>query len=230
MTDADRSGTTVGASPGNSRISISLDYSRSWGWWEHSECIVCHPTISPITQDIKLMIRSFLQMTSVKADGGSVVNYSNRFTLTGMTGTFTPDVITALGTVTGTTGPPTQLIAAAGGTAVASAGDQFGIPYNQQTGLTKYAPMQPLPPHTITQQNTSPLWPTSSVPIATTYLPIPSVQTTITQAATWVFTSHPNTVCTLVDYVKSKLLILIKAAAQSQPTGDMQKFLNRWKD
>jgi hypothetical protein len=136
-------------------------------------------------------------MTSVKADGGSVINYSNRFTLTGMTGAFTTDVTTALGTVTGTTGPPRQLIAAAGG--AQAAGNEYGIPYNQQTGLTKYAPMQPLPPHTITQQNTSPLWPTSSVSIATTFLPIPIVQTTITQGATWVFTSHQNTVCSLVQ-------------------------------
>ncbi len=137
-------------------------------------------------------------MTSVKADGGSVINYSSRFTLTGMTGTFTADVTTALGTVTGTTGPPTQLIAAAGGAADASAaGGQFGIPYNQQTGLTRYAPMQPLPPHTITEQNTSPLWPTSSVSIATTFLPIPSIQTTVTQNPTYAFTSHENTVSTL---------------------------------
>jgi hypothetical protein len=152
------------------------------------------------------MVRSFLQMTSVKADGGSVINYSSRFTLTGMTGTFTPDVVTALASVSGTTGPPTQLIAAAGGAQVAS-GDEYGIPYNQQTGLTKYAPMQPLPPHTITQQNTSPLWPTSSVSIATTFLPIPSVQTTITQGATWVFSSHQNTVSSLVQCMESSPLI-----------------------
>jgi len=167
-----------------------------------------HPPRLPMLQDIKLMVHSFLQMTSVKADGGSVINYSSRFTLTDMTGTFTQDVITALGAVTGTTGPPTQLIAAAGG-AASAAGDEYDIPYNQQTGLTKYAPMQPLPPHTITQQNTSPLWPTSSVPIATTFLPIPSVQTTITQGATWVFTSHQNTVRSLAQCMESNLLILI---------------------
>jgi hypothetical protein len=165
-----------------------------------------YPTPSPILQDIRLIVRSFLQMTSVNADGGSVINYSSRFTLTGMTGTFTQDVTTALETVTGTTGPPTQLIAAAG---AQSAGGEYGIPYNQQTGLTKYAPMQPLPPHTITQQNTSPLWPTSSVSIATTFLPIPSVQTTITQGATWVFSSHQNTVSSLVQCMESSPLISV---------------------
>jgi hypothetical protein len=144
------------------------------------------------------MVSSFLQMTSVKADGGSVINYSSRFTLTNMVGTFTADVITALGTVTGTAGPPTQLVAAAGAPADGTGADgQFGIPYNEQTGLTKYAPMQPLPPTSITQQNTSPLWPTSSEPIATTFLPIPSIQTTITQNPTYAFTSHENTVFSL---------------------------------
>jgi hypothetical protein len=138
-------------------------------------------------------------MTSTKTDGGSVINYSSRFTLTGMQGTFAPDINNALKTVTGTAGPPTVLQAAARAAArAAAAGDNYGIPYNQQTGLTKYAPMQPLPPHTITAQNTSPLWPTSSVVIATTPLPIPTVQTTVTQAGTWVFTSHPNTVCSLI--------------------------------
>ena len=147
-------------------------------------------------------------MTSVKADGGSVINYSSRFTLTGMTGTFTPDVVTALASVSGTTGPPTQLIPAARGRQVAP-NDEYDIPYNQQTGLIKYAPMQPLPPHTITQQNTSPLWPTSSVSIATTFLPIPSVQTTITQGVTWAFSSHQNTVSSLVQCMESSLLISV---------------------
>lgn len=167
-----------------------------------------HPTHSPISQNIKLMIRSFLQMTSVNTNGGSVINYSSRFTLTGMTGTFAADVVTALASVSGTAGPPTQNIPAAGAQGASSSGDgEFGIPYNQQTGLTKYAPMQPLPPTSITQQNTSPLWPTSSVPIATTFLPIPSVQTTITQAGTYVFTSHQNTVCSLVECMVNNLLI-----------------------
>jgi hypothetical protein len=113
-----------------------------------------------------------------------------------MAGTLPSDVVTALESVTGTTGPPRQIIAAV--RAPQGAGE-FGIPYNQQTGLTRYAPMQPLPPTSITAQNTSPLWPTSSVPIATTFLPIPSVQTTITQGATYLFTSHENTVCSLVQ-------------------------------
>jgi hypothetical protein len=135
-------------------------------------------------------------MTSTEAGGGLVINYSSRFTLAAMTGVFGFDIAEALGTVTGTAGPADPPAAAAAPVAAAPnpGGDQFAIPYNQQTGNVRYAPMQPLPPNSITAQNTSPLWPTSSVVIATTFLPIPMVTTTYTQAATWVFTSHPNTV------------------------------------
>ena len=143
-------------------------------------------------------------MTSTEASGGLVINYSSRFTLAAMTGEFGPDIAEALGPGTGTTGP-TDPPAAAVGPAPAAAnpgGDQFAIPYDQQTGNVRYAPMQPLPPNSITAQNTSPLWPTSSVVIATTFLPIPTVTTTYTQAATWVFTSHPNNVITSIKPYK----------------------------
>jgi hypothetical protein len=49
--------------------------------------------------------------------------------------------------------------------------------------------------------------------LATTFLPIPSQVTTLTQANTFSVSSHANT-----------------AAAASSPTNDMQRFLNRWKD
>jgi hypothetical protein len=38
------------------------------------------------------------------------------------------------------------------------------------------------------------LWPTSSVVFASTYLPIPSIVTTLTQAGTFSVSSHANTV------------------------------------
>jgi hypothetical protein len=55
--------------------------------------------------------------------------------------------------------------------------------------------MQPVPPTAITATNTSPLWPTSSVVFASTFLPIPSIVTTLTQANTFSVSSHANTVC-----------------------------------
>jgi hypothetical protein len=135
-------------------------------------------------------------MISTATAGGTVTNFSDRFTLTGMTGVFSAAVTTALAQVSGTTGPATinnVAVPAAGGGGAAEGG-VFGTPYNLQTGLTRYAPMQPVPPTSITATNTSPLWPTSSVVLASTYLPIPSVQTTITQANTFVVSSHANTV------------------------------------
>jgi len=158
----------------------------------------------------------FLGMVSTAAAGGTVTNYSNRFTLTKMTGVFSPAVTAALAGVSGTSGPPTvNAVAAAvpvAGAPAGAAGD-YGVPYNLQSGTVRYAPMQPIPPTKITATNTSPLWPTSAVQFASTFLPIPSVVTTITQGQTFSVSSHANT-----------------AAAASQPTDDMQRFLNRWKD
>lgn len=155
----------------------------------------------------------FLGMLSVATAGGTVWNYSDRFTLTGMTGTFDPTVDAAVKAVSGTSGPPTvnNVVSNA---ATGSVGEgAWAIPYNLQTGLTKYAPMQPVPPTAITATNTSPLWPTSAVQFATTFLPVPSEVTTLTQSNTHSISSRANT-----------------AAAASSPTDDMQRFLNRWKD
>ncbi|KFY63025.1 hypothetical protein V496_04297 [Pseudogymnoascus sp. VKM F-4515 (FW-2607)] len=95
----------------------------------------------------------------------------------------------------------------------APAGGDYSIPYSQQKGDTRYAPMQPKPPKAITATALKPLWPTSAVKIATTFLPAATVVTTITQSPTGTAVMHANT-----------------AAAQSQPDDDMQKYLRRWKD
>ncbi|KUJ19124.1 uncharacterized protein LY89DRAFT_706012 [Mollisia scopiformis] len=157
----------------------------------------------------------FLGMLSVASAGGTIWTYSDRFTLTGMTGSFSAAVIAANAAVVGTTGPDpvNDVTGTSNGAASSAAAGAWGTPYNEQTGLTKYAPMQPVPPTAITATNTSPLWPTSSVVLASTFLPIASQVTTLTQANTFSVSSHANT-----------------AAAASSPTDDMQKFLNRWKD
>lgn len=141
-------------------------------------------------------------MISVATAGGTVTNYSNRFTLTGMTGTFSQAVKDGLLTISGTAGPGTvNNVAAAGAGTAAVEGGVWGTPYNLQTGPTKYAPMQPVPPKKITATNTSPLWPTSSVVLASTYLPIPSVVTTLTQPQTFTVAGHANTVSLVVAIV-----------------------------
>jgi hypothetical protein len=155
------------------------------------------PQNIPIVADIV----SFLGMLSVATAGGTVWNYSNRFTLTGMTGTFSATVAAAVLAISGTTGPDTvNNVVAAGAAAGTAAAGAWGTPYNLQTGLTKYAPMQPVPPTAITATNTAPQWPTSSVPLASTFLPIPSIVTTLTQANTYSASSHANTVSESILY------------------------------
>ena len=139
-------------------------------------------------------------MISTATAGGTVTSYSSRFTLTGMTGVFSAAVTTALASVSGTTGPAAvNNVAGTAGTATGAAdAGAWGTPYDEQTGLTKYAPMQPVPPTSITATNTSPLWPTSSVSFAATFLPIPSIVTTLTQANTFSVSSYANTVIVLM--------------------------------
>jgi len=138
----------------------------------------------------------YLKMISVAKEGGTVINYSDRFTLTGMTGT-TPaadeEAVTALGG--STAGPATvnDVANAAAGGSVAE-GDEFTIPYNLQTGLIKYAPMQPIPPTQITAKTPTPLYPTSAYTIATTYMALPSITLTVTQSQTFSVSSIENTV------------------------------------
>lgn len=133
---------------------------------------------------------------SVAKAGGTITNYSDRFSLAGMTGSFPPAVITANAAVTGTAGPPKVnqvAVAPAAGAGAADAGN-WAIPYNLQSGPIRYAPMQPIPPTKITKADVNPLWPTSSVPLATTFLPNPTIPTTLTQAQTFAAQSHANTV------------------------------------
>lgn len=140
---------------------------------------------------------SFLKMISVATAGGTITNYSPRFSLTGMTGSFPPGVLTGLKTVSGTAGPATENNVAAKQPGAGAGGPQgagFAVPYTLQTGLTKYAPMQPQPPTKITARNASPLWPTSGVTYAQTWLPRPSQVTTFTQSATYAVTSRENSV------------------------------------
>lgn len=158
----------------------------------------------------------FLKIISA-AQGGSVINYSPRFSFSGMTGTFPPDVTTGLETVDGTDGPATENNIESnqrGAQNAAGADGDYDVTYTMQTGVIRYAPMPGLPPTKITAQNPKPLYPTSAVQFAAEALPTPSQKTTMTQSVTYSVVSKENTV-----------------AAQEQPTDDaMQKFLNRWKD
>lgn len=135
----------------------------------------------------------FFKMVSQDTSGGTVTNYSPRFSLSDMTGTFPQNVITGMQSVTGTEGPPTQNDV--GSPAPASATGSFALPWSMQTGLTKYAAMQSFPPTEITAKTKTPLFPSSPYTIATTLMGPPTILTTVTQAVTWSFSQQENPVC-----------------------------------
>ena len=131
------------------------------------------------------------------APGGTVINYSSRFTLTGMTGTFPPNVQAGIKDIKGTDGPATENNVADNPDAAngASPGDgNFGQAYSMQTGMTRYAPMQKKPSKKITAKTASPQYPTSSYKIAKSALPTPKQVTTLTQSVTYSVSSIENPV------------------------------------
>lgn len=137
-------------------------------------------------------------MTSVSSDGGSVINYSDRFTLSGMTGV-TPEAFEEAvpGGTSGPADPPSNMIpAAADPAAVVPAEGDYDVPFNKQSGSIRYAPMQPFPPTKITKKGKpTPLFPTSAFDIATEKMGLPSVITTVTQSQTVHAMTMENTVC-----------------------------------
>lgn len=154
-----------------------------------------------------MTVDSFLKMISA-ATGGTVINYSSRFTLSGMTGTFPPAVEAGIKDITGTGGPAAQNNVnnnANAGAAGAAGG--FSVPYTLQTGLTKYAPMQGKPGTKITAKQASAQFPTSSVDLAKTFLPTPVQVTTVTQSGTYALAaSIENTVRDLSTNLQLLLL------------------------
>jgi len=156
------------------------------------------------------MHSSFLKMVSTLSTGGTVTNYSPRFTLSGMTGTFAA-VLTALATITGTTGPVREVGDAVN---VPLENGPFNVPFAMQTGPIIYAPMMSVPPTKIKKTKPTMQNPKSSVAVATTMLPPNhAIQKTVTQGPTWSFSQREN-----------------PASPASGPASDMQRFLNRWKD
>ncbi|KAK9317515.1 hypothetical protein V1522DRAFT_360715 [Lipomyces starkeyi] len=96
----------------------------------------------------------FLQMTSLITAGGYVINYSDRFNLTGMTGT------TEYAYIDNTVGPVRQYNPAT----TPTSSNLFDVSYPYQDGWTiKYAPMQPQPGTTVTASTASRQYPTSAI-------------------------------------------------------------------
>jgi hypothetical protein len=180
----------------------------------------------------RLTSSSYLQMVSVGIDGGTDIVYSARFGLTGMTGVFTAlqqQGVTAAGSDTSFVPPAAhQLVTAVAGAGTAAAAPvtgMFDVAYNQQTGLIKYAPMQPIPGTKITAKTPTPLNPTSAFTIFKTYAPPASVTFTVTESQTMSHSSYNS----FPQYHANKTAI--QASAATQPTAaDMKRYLNRWRD
>jgi hypothetical protein len=73
--------------------------------------------------------------------------------------------------------------------------DYHTVPYGEQTGATKYAPMPKKAGTTIATRSATPQYPPFPFSIATTYLGAPTVQYTDMAYATWTAKSIENTVC-----------------------------------
>ncbi|KAF2725977.1 hypothetical protein K431DRAFT_280706 [Polychaeton citri CBS 116435] len=163
----------------------------------------------------------FLGMTSNIVDGGTIINFSSRFSVTGLIGTNAPTTaaVTAAGAIAGVDDVPAEINSASNNAAASGtvAEGVFGTPYQSQTGLTKYAPMQPIPPTKITAKGYSRLYPTSKFSIASNWMPPPSILTTITASQTSTVQSIENTVAPVPGPSASR-------------DADMAKYLARWKD
>jgi hypothetical protein len=148
-------------------------------------------------------------MISTSLDGGTITTYSPRFSLTGMTGIFAPAIERAARQVTGTHSLETQnnivrraadpqAAVPANPAAAPAIQASYALPYDQQDGPTKYAPMQGHAGTKITAVSASLRYPTSSYSVYKTFAPVPKQVTTQTIPVTFSTQSYENSVCTFV--------------------------------
>jgi hypothetical protein len=136
--------------------------------------------------------RYFFQLYSV-GSGGSTIHYTERFTLTGMTGT-------TKATDGGDTTPPTGSNSFNTGSSDDNAVilKSNTIPYLSQTGRVRYAPMQMQPGSKVTHAlSASRRFPTSAVTYFTDYSLRPYPVTTKTPTWSYSVSQAPNWVATL---------------------------------
>ncbi|BFZ60461.1 Cell wall synthesis protein kre9 precursor [Saitoella coloradoensis] len=144
----------------------------------------------------------FIKMLQTTTDAQTVVTYSPRFKLSGMTGVF--DAVVSAGLASSETDTPSGTTPAALGgsssstaaTADTSVTISLPMTFNLalQTGLTRTAPAIPWPQTKITAQTTdvAPLYPTSEYTVYTTYGAIPTIVTTITSSAPYTYEVAAN--------------------------------------
>ena len=156
-----------------------------------------------ITQGLGASVENayFLKIISA-ATGGSVINYSDRFSISGMDGVFPPVVTAGLKTVSGTAGPPTenniqavQQPGAGGAATPVVAGGGYTVAYTLQTDPIRYAPMPPMAVTQITAKGQSRQWPSSAYTVYPAAAGSPNAITTQTLSQTFAASSIENTVC-----------------------------------
>lgn len=133
----------------------------------------------------------FLQFYAATSNGGFTIHYSDRFSLTGMTGPLAA-------TDGGNTAPPSNQISysEAGPSSSISMMDPLSgatIPFSLQTGIVRYAPMQMQPATKVTHAlSASRRFPMSSVTYFATYTMKPLQITTATPSITYSKSQYIN--------------------------------------
>lgn len=151
-----------------------------------------------------------------------MTNYSPRFSISGMTGTFPANVLAGIKNVKGTAGPPTENNVVDPGSSSGTPEDSvYAIPFPSQSAKIMYAPMQGRPGSKITAKTASPRYQTSSVQIATTFLAPPVQTTTFTKSLTISVESQENLVfypvLDTLMYLGMKLTDIIRPPQQHTP-------------
>ncbi|GFF56768.1 cell wall synthesis protein KNH1 [Aspergillus udagawae] len=139
------------------------------------------------------------------------INFSNRFTLNNMTGSFPPYLVEEI-----------RSLSDPDGSAVKEdlrkrvVGAAYTVPYPLQSGLTRYAPMAKEPGSTIPAKTKAPApqFSASLYTIATTWLPRATVQATLSATVTYSVVSVENTA----------------SPAPHPHDAAMKRLLERWKD
>lgn len=149
-------------------------------------------------------------MVSLPRSGGTVTTFSSRFSLPSMSSAFrlTHPHLSLKRSITSTTsstlsGPDPILDMYVPKRGVdnekrATEAGQYDVTYTAQTGSTRYAPMAPTPPSSISKKTASRQYVTSAVTYATTYMGQPTVATTLTQSQTFSVSSVENPVCSFL--------------------------------
>lgn len=137
----------------------------------------------------------FFQVLVKFPDNAQTIHYTDRFSLSGMSGSATTKLLNGTPTtliLDSNDGAPDPQVAMGGAGAGPVDSKSFELPYTAQTGATRFAPMQQQPGTTVTMTTWTRQFPTSSVLYALTFLSIPFQKTTITPGWNYTMQSAPN--------------------------------------